>query len=113
MKRNIGIFVFIFPFLLLGNAYALKVQKGTATIPAGSTSINVSITAVNSLSRAFLLMWSTGDSGTDWGGAWQATGYLSATNQITFERVETRDDCRISWYVWYLSPYLCVWSIYC
>ena len=67
-------------------AYALKVQSGTATITNTNSSVTESITAVADINKAFLLMWSTGDNGTDQGEEWQATGYLSATNEITFER---------------------------
>lgn len=82
------------------SAYArLLVQSGTTTIPAGQVSAVVNITAVSSLSNAFLLMKSAGDSGATNSQNFQATGVLTATNQITFTRAGNVDDCQISWYV--------------
>ncbi|MFH2137115.1 MAG: DUF2341 domain-containing protein [Candidatus Omnitrophota bacterium] len=100
--KTLKIFLFFTLIFCVGVVPAqagLKVQKGETTIVNGQTSVTVNITAVSDLSRAMLLMWSSGDSGTDWGEAWQATGYLSSTSQIAFERVGTRDDCQIGYYV--------------
>jgi len=84
--------------ITLSTTSSAQFQKGESTIPSGQTSVTQSITAVDQ-SRAFLMMWSTGDSGSDWAEAWQATGYFSANNEITFVRSGTRDDCRIGWQV--------------
>jgi len=81
----------------------LSTQYGTTTIPSGSTSINVILTSnIGDLSRAFLVMWSTGDSGAANAARHQATGYLwddGGTTKIRFERASSTDDCQIGYFV--------------
>ncbi|MFH1459663.1 MAG: PQQ-binding-like beta-propeller repeat protein [Candidatus Omnitrophota bacterium] len=93
-------FIFLVMAVIPTSAQArLIVQKGTSTIAAGQTTYVQSINAVSSLSNAFVLMWSTGDSGASNSQYHQATGVLTSTSQITFTRQGTTDDCRIGWYV--------------
>ncbi|KAF5410710.1 MAG: hypothetical protein C5S47_05915 [Candidatus Methanogasteraceae archaeon] len=79
---------------------AWSVQSGGATIAAGSISRDVILTKpVADISKAFLLMDSTGNEGAGNGGRHQATGHIVNEGTLRFERGVGAGDCHISWYV--------------
>ena len=84
-------------------ANRLKVQNGTATITDGNLTVDETLDSnISDLSRAFMIMQTSGDNGANLGSEHQATGYLyddSGTTKIKFERDASTDDCQISYYV--------------
>ena len=79
---------------------AWSVQSGGATIAAGSIFRDVTLTKpVADVSKAFLLMDSTGAEGAGNGGRHQATGHIVNESTLRFERGVGVGDCHISWYV--------------
>jgi len=83
--------------------HRIETQSGNTVITDGNSSIDVTLdNNITDLSRAFLLMWSTGDGGATQAEDHQATGYLwddSGTTKIKFERDGTDDDALIGYHV--------------
>jgi len=77
----------------------LYTQQSTATIASGNSSVDKTLASnITDLSRAFLLMWSTGPNDSNS----IATGYLwndGGTTKIKFERYGSTLDCSIGYMV--------------
>jgi len=71
---------------------------GTVTISATQTTASDTIDPID-MDHSFLLMRSTGDSGATSSQNHQATGYISSSTQVSFERAGTTDDCYIGYQV--------------
>ncbi len=73
-----------------------SIQKGTITLPHGSSSITQSITSVD-LTKSFLVFSVRINSNRP--GRFQIGGHMTADDEITFDRYESNTDCVIEWQV--------------
>jgi hypothetical protein len=74
-----------------------SVQSGSATLPNGSTTLNVALVQAVTLNQAFLVFSVSVNSNTP--NDSQVSGQLTAVNQITFQRTGTAGAIEIEWYV--------------
>jgi hypothetical protein len=80
-------------------------QNGTATIAAGSTSTTAAIPVSVVIAKTFLVFSVACDTGsTNTGGRGSCSGYISATNQLTFTRYASGSDTAVS-INWFLVEY--------